>query len=59
MDDHEFAERLLLEESVALVPGSAFGPTGKGHVRVCYATPMDKIEEALTRTSRFVEKYVG
>jgi aminotransferase len=59
MDDHEFAERLLLEESVALVPGSAFGPTGKGHVRVCYAAPMDKIEEALTRISRFVEKHVG
>jgi aminotransferase len=57
MDDQEFAERLLLEEKVALVPGSAFGPTGKGHMRVCYAAPMDEIEEALTRISRFVEKY--
>jgi aminotransferase len=56
MDDEEFAERLLVEERVALVPGSAFGATGKGHVRVCYAAPMEQIEEALTRISRFVEK---
>jgi aminotransferase len=57
MDDEEFAERLLVEERVALVPGSAFGATGKGHVRVCYAAPIEQIEEALTRISRFVEKH--
>jgi aminotransferase len=57
MSDDEFAERLLLEERVALVPGSAFGPTGAGHVRACYAAPMEEIEEALVRISRFVEKY--
>ncbi len=57
MDDEEFAERLLVEERVALVPGSAFGVTGKGHVRVCYAAPIEQIEEALTRISRFVEKH--
>jgi aminotransferase len=57
MDDEEFAERLLMEERVALVPGSAFGATGKGHVRVCYAAPIEQIEEALTRISRFVEKH--
>jgi len=59
MSDEEFAERLLLEERVALVPGGAFGPTGKGHVRVCYAAPMEEIEEALTRIGRFVENYAG
>ena len=57
MSDTEFAERLLLEERVAVVPGSAFGPTGKGHVRACYATPIDQIEEALIRIGRFVEKH--
>lgn len=59
MDDTEFVERLLIEEKVALVPGSAFGPTGKGHVRACYAAPMEQIEEALTRISRFVEKHAN
>jgi len=57
LDDEEFAERLLVEERVALVPGSAFGATGKGHVRVCYAAPTEQIEEALTRISRFVERH--
>ena len=38
LDDETFAERLLLEERVAVVPGSAFGPSGAGHVRMCYAT---------------------
>ena len=57
MGDEEFAERLLMEERVALVPGSAFGATGKGHVRVCYAAPIEQIEEALTRIGRFVEKH--
>jgi aminotransferase len=57
LSDEEFAERLLLEERVAMVPGGAFGPTGKGHMRACYAAPMEEIEEALTRISRFVEKY--
>ena len=37
MSSEEFAERLLMEEHVALVPGSAFGPSGEGHVRCCYA----------------------
>ena len=59
MDDQEFAERLLFEERVAVIPGSAFGPTGKGHVRACYATPMEQIEEALVRISRFVEKHAS
>jgi aminotransferase len=50
----DFSERLLFEEKVAVVPGSAFGPSGEGHVRVCYAASMEKIEEALRRIERFV-----
>lgn len=54
MSSDEFAERLLMEERVALVPGSAFGPSGEGHVRCCYAVATDEIEEALVRIGRFV-----
>src|SRR3990172_12181014 len=50
----EFAERLLTEEKVAVVPGSAFGECGEGHVRCCYATSLAEIEEALSRMNRFV-----
>jgi len=53
MDDEAFAERLLHEEKVAVVPGSAFGEGGKGHVRCSYATAYEKIEEALERIWRF------
>ena len=49
-----FTERLLTEEHVAVVPGDAFGPSGAGHVRMCYATSYDKLEEALRRIGRFV-----
>ena len=51
-----FVERLLEEEHVAAVPGSAFGPSGAGHVRMCYATSYEKLEEALERIGRFVER---
>ncbi len=59
MSAEEFAEKLLFEEEVAVVPGGAFGECGKDHVRACYATSMEKIEEALVRISRFVEKYAS
>jgi aminotransferase len=52
-----FAEQLLAEEHVAVVPGSAFGPSGEGHVRACYATSYDKLEEALDRIGRFVGRH--
>jgi len=52
----EFTERLLLEERVAVVPGNAFGPSGEGHVRACYATSYEKLKEALLRIERFVER---
>ena len=56
LTDIEFAERLLDEEKVAVIPGSAFGDCGRGHVRMCYATPQPLIEEALERIGRFVER---
>jgi aminotransferase len=57
LTSEEFAERLLMEEKVAVVPGSAFGASGEGHVRCCYATSLPQIEEALARIGRFVERY--
>ncbi len=56
LTDDEFTERLLREERVAVVPGSAFGPSGAGHVRACYATRYEDLEEALRRIGRFVER---
>jgi aminotransferase len=57
LSSEEFAEKLLLEEKVAVVPGSAFGQCGEGYVRCCYATSPGDIEEALTRMKRFVTKH--
>jgi len=57
MDEETFAETLLKEESVAVVPGSAFGPGGEGFVRACYATEYSKIEEALHRMERFMSRH--
>ena len=56
LDDNAFVEQLLEEEHVAAVPGSAFGPSGAGHVRMCYATSYEKLEEALERIGRFVAR---
>ena len=56
MNSEEFAEKLLLEEKVAVVPGLAFGPCGEGFVRCCYATSLPNIEEALRRMDRFIKK---
>jgi aminotransferase len=56
LTSEEFAERLLFEEHVAVVPGTAFGAGGEGHIRCSYATSIDKIELALTRIARFVRK---
>ncbi|HVC33960.1 MAG TPA: aminotransferase class I/II-fold pyridoxal phosphate-dependent enzyme [Chloroflexota bacterium] len=54
--DEEFAEHLLLEEHVAVVPGSAFGACGRNHVRCCYATSLPQIEEALRRIDTYVKR---
>ena len=57
MSSEEFAERLLIEDRVAVIPGSTFGRCGEGHVRCCYATAMADIEEALERMGRFVQRH--
>jgi aminotransferase len=57
MDDDMFAEKLLQEEHVAVVPGNAFGAGGEGFVRCSYATAYEKIEEALHRMKNFMERY--
>jgi aminotransferase len=57
MNDETFSESLLREEQVAVVPGSAFGPSGKGFVRICYATAYEKIEQALDHMKRFMRRH--
>ncbi|KTB47501.1 aminotransferase class I/II-fold pyridoxal phosphate-dependent enzyme [Dehalogenimonas alkenigignens] len=56
LSSDEFAERLLKEEKVAVVPGTAFGEQGEGYLRCCYATAMSQIEEALERIQRFLNR---
>ena len=56
MDSETFSERLLAEERVAVVPGSAFGESGEGFVRACYASGYEQIERALERIGRFVQR---
>lgn len=57
MTSEEFANKLLQEEKVAVVPGTAFGDSGEGFVRCSYAYSIDNIEEALKRIERFVKRY--
>jgi aminotransferase len=57
MTSEEFSEKLLFEEKVAVVPGSAFGAAGEGFVRCAYCTAQDKIEEALVRIERFITRH--
>ena len=56
LTSEQFAEGLLFDEHVAVVPGTAFGKGGEGHIRCSYATSLEKIEEALKRIARFVQK---
>jgi aminotransferase len=53
-DDERFAEELLREQEVALVPGSVFGSGGDGHLRVSYATGMGELKTAMNRIEAFV-----
>ncbi len=55
LSSKEFALRLLQQEKVACVPGSAFGPSGEGFVRCCFATALDQIQLATQRMERFVK----
>jgi aminotransferase len=59
LDDEVFAQNLLQEEKVAVVPGSAFGAGGAGFVRCSYATQYDKIEQALGKIEDFVKRCQG
>lgn len=52
----QFAERLLFEEKVAVVPGNVFGESGEGHIRCSYASSMEQLKESIKRIKRFVEK---
>lgn len=54
LTSNEFAEGLLEAEHVAVIPGDAFGPSGAGFVRACYATSMDNLEAALERIERYI-----
>jgi len=57
MDDETFAQKLLEEERVAVVPGNSFGAGGEGFVRCSYATAYEKIEEALRRMQHFMHHH--
>ena len=57
MADEEFAQKLLEEEKVAVVPGTAFGAGGAGFVRCSYATSYEKLEEALRRIDQFMRRH--
>ncbi|MDR0858083.1 MAG: aminotransferase class I/II-fold pyridoxal phosphate-dependent enzyme [Oscillospiraceae bacterium] len=54
LSSDEFCEKLLRAEKVAIISGSAFGPGGEGFARVCYASSMENLTEALKRIERFV-----
>jgi aminotransferase len=59
LSSRDFALRLLHEEKVAVVPGSAFGACGEGFVRCAYATSMDNIKEAMARMAKLVKRLRG
>ncbi len=59
LSSKEFAMRLLKEEQVACVPGDAFGTSGEGHLRCCFAAGLDAIEQAMERMARCIKKIKG
>ena len=56
MTSDEFATRLLQEEKVAVVPGTAFGDCGEGYLRISYAYSLKNLKEALGRIERFIRR---
>ena len=56
MSSEEFAERLLMEEKVAVVPGTAFGECGEGFLRISYAYSIEDLKEALGRVEHFIQR---
>jgi len=59
MSSDEFATRLLQEEKIAIVPGTAFGDSGEGYLRVSYAYSLEDLKKAIKRIKRFVDKLDG
>lgn len=57
LSSEEFAEQLLLEQRVAVVPGHVFGEGGEGHIRCSYAASMKQLEEAVDRIDSFLQKF--
>ena len=56
LTSEEFATQLLLEEKLAVVPGTAFGDCGEGFIRISYAYSLENLKEAMSRIQRFVKK---
>ena len=56
MTSEEFSVRLLQEEKVAIVPGTAFGDCGEGYLRISYAYSIDDLKKALGRLRKFVQR---
>jgi aminotransferase len=56
LSSKDFAVRFLQEEKVACVPGGAFGRSGEGYLRCCFATSLERIQEAMERMGRFVKR---
>ena len=54
LSSEEFCEKFLMQEKVAAIPGSAFGPGGEGFVRMCYAASVENLNKALERLKRFL-----
>ena len=59
LSSEEFCTKLLTEEKVAVVPGTAFGNSGEGFVRISYAYSQEQLREAMNRMQRFVERYAN
>ncbi|ACX51224.1 aminotransferase class I and II [Ammonifex degensii KC4] len=57
MSEEEFCEKLLLEEKVAVVPGTAFGPSGRGHIRCSFAASVKDLTEAFRRMKEFLRRH--
>ena len=57
MTSDEFATKLLMEEKVAVVPGTAFGECGEGYLRISYAHSIDNLKIAIERMERFMSRH--
>jgi aminotransferase len=57
MSSRDFCLRLLQEKKVACVPGGAFGASGEGFVRACYATSLEQIKTAMDRIEEFLAEH--